>query len=130
MAIFGAKKVVLPESDNRGDKRKLARYSSIASVQIRDFEGTAIIKDMNDTGCCIESLTYIAVNLEEEYYITIIPEVTANIPEFDLIMKVKWTKSTETCFETGLSVIENPDPQVHSTYVNYLKWRENAYKLR
>ncbi|MDR1868283.1 MAG: PilZ domain-containing protein [Treponema sp.] len=109
------------------ENRKLPRYSSIASVRIDGFDGVALVKDMSDSGCCIESLAYLELDPGEIYHISIFPEITANIPCFKLDVKMVWSKSSETCFETGLELVESPTDKELQHYLDYLKWRTSTY---
>ncbi|MDR3333823.1 MAG: hypothetical protein LBT13_02890 [Treponema sp.] len=105
------------------EKRRLARYSCLAGVRINSFEGEALLRDINDTGFCMASKTYVAINPNEKYIMWIAPESETEIEPFELELEVRWVRSTASLFEAGFSVVKPPENNSLQKYVNHLKGR-------
>jgi hypothetical protein len=109
------------------DKRKNRRYPSIARVQIPEvFSGDAVLKDLSITGCRIECTMHVDVQEKAVYRITLYPEKTAGIGNFDLIAECKWQRPGSYSCDIGFDIKESPKGKDFQKYVDYLSWRQTT----
>jgi hypothetical protein len=98
------------------------RYdNTMARVAINGFEGEAMLKNISIGGFCMESRTYAALGVGEQYIIKINPENNARLSSFDLEIEVRWILSTETNFTTGFLIINPPGNRALEKYLEYIK---------
>jgi hypothetical protein len=106
------------------EKRKNRRYPSIARARIpRAFSGDALLKDLSITGCCIECTMHAEIKQDSKNKITIYPEETAGIGNFELTVECKWIHSGSYSCDFGFTIIESPKGRAFQRYVDYLSWR-------
>jgi hypothetical protein len=103
------------------DLRRTQRYSSIAGISVNGFEGKALLKDISNTGFCLESATCVNMSPREQYTVKIIPEPDTGVKPFDVVVEVRWVRSTEDKFETGMNIIKPPLGQAFDLYLKALK---------
>jgi hypothetical protein len=103
------------------DKRKAQRYSSVAGISVNGFEGQALLKDISNSGFCLESATCVMMNVNEQYIVKITPEPSLNIKPFEVSVGVQWVKNAEDSFETGLKIIKPPLGQAFKQYLEALR---------
>ena len=84
--------------------RDTPRFTSGAGISIEGFEGEGLLRNVCLTGCCMESVTYVAIKPDDIYQVRIIPGVTEKTEPFTMKLVVTWTKSSETLFEAGFHV--------------------------
>ncbi|MDR2446133.1 MAG: PilZ domain-containing protein [Treponema sp.] len=100
------------------ENRRAVRFSSMASVRINGFEGEALLKDINTSGLCMESVTYATLDLNETYVMSISPEPSFGVETFDLKVKVQWLRSSAALFSTGFSIVESPHGRAFQKYLD------------
>jgi hypothetical protein len=110
------------------EKRKDARYSSVARIGIHGFEGESFLSDISNGGFRMESTTYIALVPGESYTIKITPEPAANQGSFELRVDVRWIQGIVSSFGAGFSLAESQADQLFKKYVDYLS--ENKPPLK
>jgi hypothetical protein len=102
---------------------RLPRYSCVAHVCINGFDGEAILRNINNSGFCMESRTYAAIAVEEHYTLRIIPEAVSNTKPFDLEVEVRWVRSTEISCSAGFLIRKYPADRSFEKYLNFIKNR-------
>ena len=84
--------------------RNTPRFASGAGISIEGFEGEGLVRNVSMTGCCMESVTYVAVKPDDIYQVRIIPDADEKKEPFTAKLVVTWIKSSETLFEAGFHV--------------------------
>ena len=111
----------------QNENRKNRRYPSIAHVRIPTlFTGDALLKDISITGCRIESTMHIDIEKKSRHTITVSPEKSAGIGQFDIIADCKWFHSGSDSYDIGFDIIKSPGKKDFEKYVDYLSWRQNT----
>ncbi|MDR0721740.1 MAG: methyl-accepting chemotaxis protein [Treponema sp.] len=95
------------------------RYKAKALVSINEFEGNALLSNINLGGFSIASKTFAAIVPGESYTMKITPDTMVNIDSFELTVHVRWIRSTVSRFTAGFSIQDSESG--FETYVNYLK---------
>ncbi|MDR0877320.1 MAG: PilZ domain-containing protein [Treponema sp.] len=128
--LFGKKKKTVLEPPSGGDtdrsgieKRKAARYTSLAGIRINGFEGHAALRDMSNNGFRMASKTFVAIMPKEQYIMQILPEEVSGVAPFELKVEVRWTRSTEFLFAAGFVIVTPPRDANLQRYVDHLKRR-------
>jgi hypothetical protein len=101
--------------------RPLRYDNTMARIAINGFEGEALLKNISVGGFCMESRTYAALGVGEQYIINITPENNSRLSSFDLEIEVRWIKSTEKNFMTGLLIINPSSNRSLEKYIEYIK---------
>ena len=81
------------------------RYQSMAHIRIHGFDGRALIRNINNSGCCMASKTYVAIHQHEKHKMEVIPEDASGISTIMLDVEVRWTRTTVKNFASGLRII-------------------------
>jgi hypothetical protein len=102
-------------------EREAPRYVTNGSILIAGYEGEGLLKNISVTGCCLESVTYIAIVPDKVYQVTIVPAANIKLTPFTLNMIVTWTKSSEMSFETGFSIENDQKNTQMERYVELLQ---------
>ncbi|MDR3162124.1 MAG: PilZ domain-containing protein [Spirochaetaceae bacterium] len=103
------------------ESRREDRYRAIAHIAITNFDGKALLRNINHGGFCIESRTHAALTSGERYSMTISPEFSSRIKPFILDVEVRWIKNSETNFKAGFKVLYTPADRAFEKYVDYVK---------
>jgi hypothetical protein len=104
------------------------RYdNTMARVAINGFEGEALLKNISVGGFCMESGTFAALGVGEQYIINITPENNSRLSSFDLEIEVRWIKSTEKNFMTGFLIINPSGNRSLEKYIEYVKNHSQHY---
>ncbi|GHV55438.1 hypothetical protein AGMMS49579_18310 [Spirochaetia bacterium] len=120
--LFWKKKKTPPvESFAGAEKRRAARYTTIAGIRINGMEGDAVVRDINKGGFRIASRTFVAINPQEQYAMQIIPDTASGVGPFELHVEVRWIRHTESLFAAGFVIVSPPMNESLQRYVNYLK---------
>jgi len=77
-----------------------------AGISIDGYEGEGQLGNVSITGCSMHSGTYVNITPNNIYKVNIIPEAEDNMAPFSLTFKLNWTKSSETLFLAGFSLID------------------------
>jgi hypothetical protein len=101
------------------------RYTTFAHICINGFDGMAALRNVSTGGFCMESKTYAAITVGEQYTMQIKPEPGANLNDFDLKVEVRWVRSTETSFSSGLLITSPPAGKSLEKYIEYTKSRNS-----
>ena len=75
-----------------------------AGITIAGFDGEGQIGNVSISGCCMKSVTFVAITPGEIYQAKIIPGKEDNMEPFKLKLKLSWTKSSETIFLAGFAL--------------------------
>ena len=106
------------------EQRKTVRYSTLAKVIVEGVnEGETLLKDISVIGCRVECATLADIKLSTRYKLDIVPEATAKIDDFELLVEPKWTKASASSYEIGFVILESPKGEQFQRYVDYLSWR-------
>jgi hypothetical protein len=130
--FFKTKEKKAPEKKNaaadsqEGPSTRAPRYRSIARVSINGFEGEAVLRNVSIGGFRMESRTYVAMQVGEQYTMRIQPEASANVKAFELDVEVRWIQSGETSFAAGFLVISVPAGNFYEKYVDSIKAKEQS----
>ena len=109
------------------ENRKERRYPSIAHARIPElFTGDALLRDISITGCRIECTMHIDIKENARYTITVLPEKSAGVDQFDLIADCKWFHFSSNSYSAGFTIIKSPGKKDFEKYVDYLSWRQTA----
>ena len=92
-------------------------------ISIEGFEGEGQVGNISVTGCCMQSITFVSITPDQIYKARIIPTADENMEPFDLILKLNWTKSSETLFQAGFSLEDSRGNSQLNRYVELLKAR-------
>jgi hypothetical protein len=96
------------------------RYTSVARLSINEFEGEAVLRNISTGGFRMESRTYAAITVGEQYAIQIKPEAASRLRPFELAVEVRWIKSAETSFSAGFQIIKSPADRSYEKYIDYI----------
>ena len=108
------------------ENRKNSRFPAIARVQIpKVISGDALLKDLSVTGCRIECTMDVEIKENSRYTITVLPEESAEIDSFDLMVECKWIHPGSDSCDIGFNIIKSPGKRDFERYVDYLSWRHN-----
>jgi hypothetical protein len=118
--LFKAKNEENPSRFSPNENPRPPRYTSVAHLGINEFEGEAVLRNISTGGFRMESKTYAAITVGEQYVIQIKPEAASGLRPFDLEVEVRWIKSTETSFSAGFRVIKSPSDRSYEKYIAYI----------
>ncbi|MDR2517331.1 MAG: hypothetical protein LBC88_08140 [Spirochaetaceae bacterium] len=95
------------------------RYESMAHIRIHGFDGHALIRNINRSGFCIASKTYVAISRNETHKMELVPEGAASVSSIAIDVEVRWTRTTEKNFAAGLSIVRGAGSL--NAYLSYLE---------
>jgi methyl-accepting chemotaxis protein len=101
------------------NQARAPRYKANALVSINEFEGSALLSNINLGGFSIASKTFAAIVPGESYTMKITPDPAVKLDSFTLTVNVRWIRSTVSRFTVGFSV--KTSVPGFETYINYLK---------
>ena len=87
--IFNKKEEVLSDQSSVFHNREMPRFTSKAGIFIEGFEGEGLLKNVSETGCCLESVTYVAIKPSDEYQIKIVPAAGENTAAFTVKLRAR-----------------------------------------
>jgi hypothetical protein len=94
-------------------EREAPRFAANGGISIEGFEGEGLLKNVSVSGCCLESVTYVAITPGKAYQTRIDPGADIDMEPFTLNLLVSWTRSSEMIFEAGFSLEANKkDPRL------------------
>jgi hypothetical protein len=106
------------------EQRKNVRYPTLARACVpAAYDGEALLKDLNVTGCCVEYTIFVDIKPDALYKIVILPDSVSNIEKFELEVICRWIRTAEYSCEIGFSVAASPKGKAFQRYVDYLTWR-------
>ncbi|MDR0375614.1 MAG: PilZ domain-containing protein [Treponema sp.] len=109
------------------EQRKHARYRTIARARLPGvFEGDALLKDLNVTGCRVEATVFIELTEGATYTIEVIPETISKIGKFEFLGEARWIKTSGDSYEAGFMITASPSKKEFQRYVDYLAWRSSV----
>ncbi|MDR0707273.1 MAG: bacteriohemerythrin [Treponema sp.] len=117
------KMMTTPDKKDGGEplqSRRAKRYDCKARISIKGFEGIAALKDINDSGFCMMSKTYITIAPKEALTIRITPESVTGIGAFDIKVEVRWIKCSPTLFMAGFLIKEKSGSKLFQQYIDCL----------
>ncbi|MCL2277337.1 MAG: hypothetical protein FWC21_05505 [Treponema sp.] len=94
-----------------------------AGVRVSGYEGEGQLGNISVSGCCLMSVTYVAIIPDKVYKVQIIPAQEDKIKPFSLDMKLSWTKSSEEIFLAGFSLDKGESSSQLKQYVEMLRSR-------
>jgi hypothetical protein len=110
------------ENTINGKIARAPRYVSLAMVSINGFEGMAALRNVSAGGFCMESKTFVDLNVGASYGIHVIPEEYTGIGHFELTVEVRWILSSPEKFSAGFRIVQGVG-RAFEKYVDYLKER-------
>jgi len=104
--------------------RKHIRYRTLAKAKIKGIlEGESLLKDISVTGCRVECTSYAGIKPNMRYKIVILPEESAEIDMFELLVETTWIRSEGYSCDIGFLIVDSPGKKQFRRYVDYLAWR-------
>jgi hypothetical protein len=119
--FFKKKKEELNDQFAVFQEREMPRFAANGGISIEGFEGEGLLKNISISGCCLESVTYVAITPNQAYQVTLKPGECTNMESFTLKLLVNWTKSSETLFEAGFSLEEGRKNPLLERYAEQLQ---------
>jgi hypothetical protein len=101
------------------ERRSERRYQSMVHIRIHGFDGYALIRNINTSGFCMASKTYVTINRSERHKMHIIPEEAARLSSIEMEVEVRWTRTTQKNFAAGFKIIQSGSAL--RAYVSYLE---------
>jgi hypothetical protein len=102
-------------------ERQTPRYTVNGGISIEGFEGEGLLKYISDSGCCMESVTYVSIKPSQVYQLRINPGPDTNMEPFTTRLTLNWIKSSEMVFEAGF-VLEGAEQDPHLVrYIEQLR---------
>ncbi|MDR1073219.1 MAG: PilZ domain-containing protein [Treponema sp.] len=109
------------------EQRKNIRYRTIARARLPGvFEEDALLKDLNITGCKIETTVCIELTEGAIYTIEVTPEAISKISKFEVHGEARWIKTNGDSYEVGFMIAASPAKKEFQRYVDYLAWRSST----
>ena len=106
------------------ENRKSARYRTLAVAKIeKGVNGEYPLRDLSITGCRIECPSYTEIDINQDFFLEVLPEDAANVESFKLKVESKWIKTGGDSIEVGFRIMESPKGKTFTRYVDYLSWR-------
>jgi hypothetical protein len=106
------------------EQRDSTRYQSSAKATLEGSGNKeALLKDISITGCRLVLTAYVSIAPNKRYKLKIVPESTAGIEPFLLIVESKWIVAGANSNELGFSIVKSPRGKQFQRYVDYLSWR-------
>jgi len=99
------------------------RYSSKGRVFVAEVENTdALLKNLSNSGLCIESNKFMDIVPKARYSVDIIPEEESNLEKFNLEIESRWIKSKMKNSESGFVIVipSGTEKEVLERYLAYL----------
>ena len=122
--FFRKKEEELTDQFTAYKERDMPRFAANAGISVKGFEGEGLLKNVSSTGCCMESVTYVAVKPGEVHQVSINPESgEKKNGSFTLDLTVSWTRSSETSFEAGFQLGAGQSGSQLKQYTETLKSR-------
>jgi hypothetical protein len=123
MLLF--KKKTKPDDDrsSSGPSPRQPRYDCIAIVKINGFEGQAVLRNISIGGFRMESRTFAAMELGEQYSMQIVPDAETGLNPFEVKVEVRWIKSDVTSFNVGFLIVNPASDRLITKYIDFLKQR-------
>jgi hypothetical protein len=113
-------------AEQNTERRKEGRYESMVHIRIQGFDGYALIRNINSSGFCMASKTYVALNRGEIHQMQIMPEEATGISTIELEVEVRWTRTTEKTFAAGFQILQSNSAL--RAYISYLEAKVRARK--
>jgi hypothetical protein len=105
------------------ESRRNFRYASSARAIIEGLhEGEALLRDISVTGCRLEFSAAIAFGPNQAFWITVYPEMKADISAFEIEATPVWSRADYDSFEVGFNILASPRGKAFLRYVDYLAW--------
>lgn len=108
------------------ERRSESRYQSMVHIRIHGFDGHALIRNINTSGLCMASKTYVTINRNEIHKMQIVPEEAANLSMIEMEVEARWTRTTQKNFAVGFKTLQNNSTL--NAYVAYLEKNHHAGK--
>ena len=106
------------------------RFTSNGQVFISQVTNTdALLKNLSESGLCIESAEVMDVLPKTRYSVDIIPEKESHIDAFSLEIESRWVKAKMKTSESGFVIVVPPDTSVKAMleqYLHYLSAQPNS----
>lgn len=87
-----------------------------------------LLKDLSITGCRIQCVKPLDIQLNTQYRIQIIPEPAVKTGTFELLVESRWIHSREDSYEAAFMIVESPKGKQFEWYVDYLTWRSDPVR--
>jgi hypothetical protein len=107
------------------------RFSSGGKVHIAEVANTeAVLKNLSNSGLCIESNGFLEMIPKSRYSVDIIPEKESNIDKFNLEVESRWVRAKKQSSESGFVIVIPPGTsgkEVLAQYLAYLAGKEEHH---
>ena len=111
------------------ERRKDIRYHTLGRARIPEvFQGDMLLKDLSITGCRIQCVKPLDIQLNTQYRIQIIPEPAVKTGTFELLVESRWIHSRDDSYEAAFMIVESPKGKQFEWYVDYLTWRSDPVR--
>ncbi|MDR1930075.1 MAG: hypothetical protein LBQ44_05525 [Treponema sp.] len=117
--MFFSKQKKKGETAGNAAAKRMPRYDSLATIRINGFDGKALLKNISNTGFCMQSRTFAALTPGEKYIIKITPEEATGIGTFDAEVEVRWIRSEVSKFDAGFLLTKPLTGMELDRYVDY-----------
>jgi hypothetical protein len=121
--FFRKKKEDLSDQLAVYQERKDPRYVLTAGISLEGFDGEGLMQDVSNSGCRLESSTFVSIIPDQVYKVTITPDSKDGIGPFSLKLKLNWTRSSEALFQAGFSLEEDQSNTQLKRYAELLHAR-------
>ena len=121
MRFFRKKEEELSDQLAVFQKREAPRFVLNAGISIDGFEGEGQVVNISISGCCMKSVTYVAITPSQVYQARILPVPDDRMEPFNIKLKLNWIKSSETSFLAGFSLDKGQSNNNFVRYVDLLK---------
>jgi hypothetical protein len=102
------------------ESARAPRYGSIAFVRINGYEGTAILRNVSQSGFRMESKTFVEMETGNVFTMSISPELSSGVKQFEVKVEVRWILIAQDKFSAGFMVTEDGNRPLQR-YVDFLK---------
>jgi hypothetical protein len=97
------------------------RYNCVVRIGINGFEGEAALKNISASGFRMESKTYAAIAVGEQYTMQIKPEFISGVKAFEMEVEVRWIQSDQAKFSAGFLIVMPPADRSFEKYLEHIK---------
>ncbi len=103
------------------DTRKTPRIRDFARAKIAELCCLpCFLEEVSKTGCRVRLTQLVAIDIDREYTLTVLPAIHTGLREFSLIVQPQWTKNEKNSVEIGFEVLHCPGIKQFHRYVDTL----------
>jgi hypothetical protein len=99
------------------------RFLAKGHVHIAEVTNTeAVLKNLSNSGLCIESNGFLEIAPKSHYTVDIIPEKESNIDKFNLEVESRWVRTKKQSSESGFVIVIPPGTSGKEVFEQYLAY--------